>query len=101
MMAGQAAIAIDSAMMFSELQRSNIELSWLTMRPSKVYHVRWIYTIKRQKSTPFRVADMTLKLAFVWGGRATLIHIRRGAILHDIGKACHSRSNPIQAGASC
>ncbi len=84
---GQAAIAVDSAMMYKELQRSNIDLSL-------AYNATidgWSRTLDlRDKETEGhtrRVTDMTLRLAASIGmDNSELIHIRRGATLHDIGK---------------
>lgn len=84
---GQAAIAIDSAAMYKELQRSNIELSL-------AYNATidgWSRTLDlRDKETEGhtrRVTDITLRLAASMGiDDSELIHIRRGATLHDIGK---------------
>lgn len=85
--AGQAAIAVDSAKMFSELQRSNIELSLAYDAAidglSRALDLRG----KETKEHTSRVADITLNLAARLGvDQSTLVHIRRGAILHDIGK---------------
>jgi len=84
---GQAAIAVDSAMMYRELQHSNIELSL-------AYNATidgWSRTLDlRDRETEEhtrRVTDITLRLAALMGiDDSELIHIRRGAILHDIGK---------------
>ena len=84
---GQAAIAVDSAMMYKDLQRSNIDLSL-------AYNATidgWSRTLDlRDKETEGhtrRVTDITLRLAASIGmDDAELIHIRRGATLHDIGK---------------
>jgi len=84
---GQTAIAIDSAMMFKELQRSNFELSL-------AYNATidgWSRTLDlRDKETEGhtrRVTDVTVRLAAIMGvEESELIHIRRGATLHDIGK---------------
>jgi len=86
-LAGQAAIAVDSAMMYKELQRSNIDLSL-------AYNATidgWSRTLDlRDKETEGhtrRVTDMTLRLAASIGvDDSELVHIRRGATLHDIGK---------------
>jgi PAS domain S-box-containing protein/putative nucleotidyltransferase with HDIG domain len=86
-LAGQAAIAIDSATLLADLQRSNLELAqaydttlegWaaaLEMRDYETHgHSR-------------RVADLTLRLAEAMGVDVEdLVHLRRGALLHDIGK---------------
>jgi putative nucleotidyltransferase with HDIG domain len=87
MVAGQAAIAIDSAVMFSELQRSNVELSLAYDATIEGLSRALDLRDKETKEHTFRVTDITVKLATRLGIRqADLIHIRRGAILHDIGK---------------
>jgi putative nucleotidyltransferase with HDIG domain len=87
MVAGQAAIAIDSAMMFSELQRSNVELSLAYDSTIEGLSRALDLRDKETKEHTFRVTDITVKLATRLGiKQADLIHVRRGAILHDIGK---------------
>jgi len=87
MVAGQAAIAIDSAMMFSELQRSNVELSLAYDATIEGLSRALDLRDKETKEHTFRVTDITIKLAARLGVKqADMIHIRRGAILHDIGK---------------
>lgn len=87
MIAGQAAIAIDSAIMFRELQKSNIELS-LAYDATIEGLMRALDLRDREtEEHTRRVSDTTVKLAVHLGVSETdLIHIRRGAILHDIGK---------------
>jgi putative nucleotidyltransferase with HDIG domain len=87
MVAGQAAIAIDSAMMFSELQRSNAELSLAYDATIEGLSRALDLRDKETKEHTFRVTNITVKLATRLGiKQSDLIHIRRGAILHDIGK---------------
>ncbi len=87
MVAGQAAIAIDSAMMFSELQKSNVELSLAYDATIEGLSRALDLRDKETKEHTFRVTDITIKLATRLGVRQSdLIHVRRGAILHDIGK---------------
>jgi PAS domain S-box-containing protein len=86
-LASQAAIAIDNAELFNSLQRSNINLA-----------VAYDDTIEgwaraldlRDHETEFhsrRVTEMTLDLARAAGIRENeMVHVRRGALLHDIGK---------------
>lgn len=84
---GQAAIAIDSAMMHRELQRSNVELGL-------AYDAAidgWARTLDLRDKQPegytHRVANLTVQLAANLGiDGKDVVHIRRGAILHDIGK---------------
>jgi HD-GYP domain-containing protein (c-di-GMP phosphodiesterase class II) len=87
MVGGQAAIAIDSAKMFSELQKSNIELSLAYDATIEGLSRALDLRDKETKEHTFRVTDITVRLALRLGVDQTdLIHIRRGAILHDIGK---------------
>jgi putative nucleotidyltransferase with HDIG domain len=87
MIAGQAAIAIDSAIMFRELQKSNIELSLAYDATIEGLSRALDLRDKETEEHTRRVSDTTVKLAAHLGvGDTDLIHIRRGAILHDIGK---------------
>ncbi|MDP1716251.1 MAG: GAF domain-containing protein, partial [Anaerolineales bacterium] len=86
-LAGQAAIAIDNATLFKDLQLSNIELS-------KAYDATiagWSHAMdlrdEETQNHTLRVTEMTERLARRMGiGDAELVHIRRGGLLHDIGK---------------
>ena len=87
MIAGQAAIAIDSAMMFRELQRSNVELSMAYDATIEGLSRALDLRDKETEEHTRRVSDTTVRLAAQLGvGDSSLVHIRRGAILHDIGK---------------
>ena len=87
MVAGQAAIAIDSAVMFTDLQRSNAELSLAYDATIEGLSRALDLRDKETKEHTFRVTDITVKLATRLGVKQSdLIHIRRGAILHDVGK---------------
>jgi putative nucleotidyltransferase with HDIG domain len=87
MMSGQAAIAIDSAVMFNDLQRSNIELNLAYDATIEGLSQALDLRDKETKEHTLRVTDITVKLAARFGvGESDLVHIRRGAILHDIGK---------------
>ncbi len=85
-LAGQAAIAIDNASLFDQLQRSNEELN-------SAYDTtleNWVEILDRRNGEPpnhtQRLVEMTLNLARRVGIRdKELIHIRRGALLHDVG----------------
>jgi len=84
---GEAAIAIENTRLFDDLQRSNVELSLaydLTLEG-------WSHALDlRDKETEGhtqRVTEMTVRLARALGlSEVELVHIRRGALLHDIGK---------------
>ena len=83
----QAAIAIDNTNLFNDLQHSNIEL--LLAYDSTLEG--WARTLElRDKETEGhtrRVVDMTLETGKLMGmSNAEIVHARRGALLHDIGK---------------
>jgi putative nucleotidyltransferase with HDIG domain len=84
---GQTAIAIDNAQLFTNLQRSNVELELAydtTLEGwGKALEIRDQETEGHTK----RVTEMTLSLARRLGFDGDdLVQIRRGALLHDIGK---------------
>lgn len=86
-LAGQAAIAIDSAQLFTNLERSNMELHLAYDRTIE----GWSYALDlRDKETEGhtqRVTELTIQLARAMGiSEEEIVHIRRGALLHDIGK---------------
>ena len=86
-LANQAAIAIDNVTLFNNLQRTNLELTlaydatiegW-----AQALEMRDIGTEGHSR----RVIALTLQLAHKMGiSDKDLVHIRRGALLHDIGK---------------
>jgi HD-GYP domain-containing protein (c-di-GMP phosphodiesterase class II) len=85
--AGQAAIAVDNSRMFSELQRSNIELSLAYDAAIEGLSRALDLREKETKEHTSRVTDLTVNLAARLGvEQSALVHIRRGAILHDVGK---------------
>ncbi len=88
-LAEQASIAIGSAELFNSLMRSNTQLS----RAYESTIEGWSHALDlRDKETEGhtqRVTEMTLNLAAMFGltmNDDQLIHIRRGSLLHDIGK---------------
>jgi PAS domain S-box-containing protein len=86
-LAGQAAIAIDNAQMFDALHKSNQDL----MEAYDTTLEGWSRALElRDRETEGhtrRVTEVTLRLAQMVGiDGAELIHLRRGALLHDIGK---------------
>ena len=87
MIAGQAAIAIDSGLMFKEVQRSNMELNLAYDATIEGLSRALDLRDKRTEEHARRVTETTIGLAVRLGvGGSDLVHIRRGAILHDIGK---------------
>jgi putative nucleotidyltransferase with HDIG domain len=97
--ANQAAVAIDNADLFDDLQRSNRDLE----RAYQATLEGWVKALDlRDKETEGhtqRVTILTERLARSMGvdGNA-LIHITRGALLHDIGKMGIPDSILLKAG---
>ncbi len=86
-LAGQATIAIDNAQLFENLQRSNQELSLAYDTTLEGWGKALELRDKETKGHTNRVASLTLELARQMGiPESEIIHIRRGTLLHDIGK---------------
>jgi PAS domain S-box-containing protein/putative nucleotidyltransferase with HDIG domain len=86
-LAAQAAIAIDSASMFQDLQRSNVDLAIAYEATIEGWSRALDLRDKETEGHTLRVTELTLKLARSLGVQAEdLMHMRRGALLHDIGK---------------
>ena len=83
----ETAIAVDNALMFRDLEKSNLDLA-------VAYETTlegWARTLElRDRETQGhsqRVLDLTLRLARKLGFTdEELVHVQRGALLHDIGK---------------
>lgn len=86
-LAGQAAIAIDNLQLFEEVQRSNVNLLLAYDETIEGWSRALDMRDKETEGHSQRVTEMTLNLARLMGvEEAQLVHIRRGALLHDIGK---------------
>ena len=86
-LAGQAAIAIDNATLFEGLQRSNAELAIAYDATLEGWSRALDLRDKETEGHTQRVTEMTIRLAQAMGmSEAELVHVRRGALLHDIGK---------------
>jgi PAS domain S-box-containing protein len=95
----QAAIAIDNANLFTDLQRINVELNlaydatiegW-----SRVLEARGVESSGHTR----RVAEMAIQLGQAAGlSQTELVHLRRGALLHDIGMLSIPESVLVKAG---
>jgi putative nucleotidyltransferase with HDIG domain len=86
-LAGQTAIAIDSIGMLEELQRSNIDLRVAYDATIEGWSKALDLRDNETENHTLRVVDMSLRLAEKMGIKNDeLIHIKRGAMLHDIGK---------------
>jgi putative nucleotidyltransferase with HDIG domain len=83
----ETAIAVDNALLFRDLEKSNLDLA-------VAYETTlegWARTLElRDRETQGhsqRVLDLTLRLARKLGFTdEELVHVQRGALLHDIGK---------------
>jgi PAS domain S-box-containing protein len=86
-LAVQAAIAIDNATLFDELQRSNVEITLAYDATLEGWARALDLRSEATERHTERVTEMTVRLARAMGiGEKELVHIRRGALLHDIGK---------------
>ena len=87
MLAGQAAIAIDSTQLFENLQVSNQEITLAYDTTLEGWGKAMELRDRETQGHTQRVTTLTVKLARRMGVReADLAHIRRGVLLHDIGK---------------
>ena len=86
-LAGQTAIAIDNATLFADLQRSNTDLTQAYDTTLEGWSAALDLRDKETEGHTARVTAMTVRLAEKMGvNPQELIQIRRGALLHDIGK---------------
>ncbi len=82
-----AAIAIDNAQLFKKLQQSNRELSLAYDSTIEGWSHALDLRDHETEGHSLRVTEMTVRLARAAGmSAAQLAHVRRGALLHDIGK---------------
>ena len=83
----QTAIALDSASMFEELERSNIELCLAYDATIEGWSRALDLRDRETEGHTQRVTEITMRLARAMGiDGEDAVHIRRGALLHDIGK---------------
>ena len=86
-LAGEAAIAVENAVLLKELQRTNFELTLAYNTTIEGWSRALDLRDRDTEGHTQRVADGAVKLARRLGFSDTeMIHVRRGAILHDIGK---------------
>jgi PAS domain S-box-containing protein len=87
-LASQAAIAIDDTQLFDHLQRSNAELTVAYDTTIEGWARALELRDRETEGHTRRVTEITLELARSMGifREDHLVHIRRGALLHDIGK---------------
>ncbi len=86
-LAGQAAIAIDNTQLFENLQRANMDLNLAYDATIEGWSRAMDLRDHETEGHTLRVTDLTLKLARAMHiSESQLTAIRRGALLHDIGK---------------
>ncbi len=87
MAAGQAAIAMDNAELFEGLERSNMELLLAYDATIEGWSRAMDLRDKETEGHTRRVTETTIALSRTIGtSEEEIVHIRRGALLHDIGK---------------
>lgn len=86
-LATQVALAIDNITTFESLQKANAELQVAYDATLEGWTRALDLRHKETEGHTRRVTDLAIRLARTLGvGDRDLIHIRRGALLHDIGK---------------
>jgi PAS domain S-box-containing protein len=86
-LAGQTALAIDSASLFHDLQRTNIELTMAYDAAIESWSRALVLSGRETQEHTQHVAHWTLQLASALHvDEKDLNDLRRGALLHDIGK---------------
>ena len=86
-LAAQTAIAIDNMALFDTMQRSNMELALAYDTTLEGWSRALELRDRETEGHALRVAETTVRLARAMGiPDAEIVHIRRGALLHDIGK---------------
>jgi PAS domain S-box-containing protein/putative nucleotidyltransferase with HDIG domain len=86
-LAGQAAIAIDNTTLLEDLNNTNINLTQAYDTTLEGWSRALDMRDHETEGHTRRVAEITVKIARELGiPEHELIHIRRGALLHDIGK---------------
>jgi HD-GYP domain-containing protein (c-di-GMP phosphodiesterase class II) len=86
-LAGQVAIAIDNMSLLEDLHRSNVELALAYDTTLEGWSKALELRDRETQGHTMRVADHAVRLARAAGiAEREIIHVRRGSLLHDIGK---------------
>jgi len=87
MLTAQAAIAVDNAQLFAELDHKNLELRLAYDETIEGWSQALDLRDKETEGHSRRVTEMAVALCRQLGVPSEqLVHVRRGALLHDIGK---------------
>ena len=99
LLAGQAAIAIDNAELFDNLQSSNSELSQAYEKTLEGWATALELRDHDTEGHTRRTAELTMRLGQAMGiSENDMVHLYRGALLHDIGKMGVPDSIMLKAG---
>jgi response regulator RpfG family c-di-GMP phosphodiesterase len=83
----QTAIAVDNSLLFERIQRSNFDLELAYTATIEGWSRALDLRDKETEGHTQRVTEMTVKLARRMGvSENQIVNIRRGSLLHDIGK---------------
>ncbi len=86
-LAGQTAIAIENVALFDSLERANIELIQAYDATIEGWGRALDLRDEETEGHSQRVTEMTVQLARAMGmSEEEIVHVRRGALLHDVGK---------------
>ncbi|PDW01473.1 PAS domain S-box protein [Candidatus Viridilinea mediisalina] len=86
-LAGQAAVAVDNAELFERMERANSEMVLAYDTTLEGWSRALELRDKETDGHSQRVTSLTIALARAMGiSESEIVHIRRGALLHDIGK---------------
>jgi putative nucleotidyltransferase with HDIG domain len=86
-LAAQAVIAVENAVLFEGLELSNKKLSMAYDATIEGWARALELRHQETEGHSRRVTELTLELGRVMGmNEAELVHVRRGALLHDVGK---------------
>lgn len=86
-LAGQAAMAIESGRSFGDLQKANLDLGLAYETTIEGWSRALDLRDRETEGHTLRVTDVTVELGSRAGlGAQEMVHVRRGALLHDIGK---------------
>jgi len=86
-LASQAAIAMDNSSLFIELQNTNADLTQAYDATIQGWSRALDLRDNETEGHTQRVTELTMRLGGLFGlSEDELVHVRRGALLHDIGK---------------
>jgi len=86
-LAEQAAISLDQTQLFENLQRANLDLMIAYDATIEGWSHAMDLRDKETEGHTLRVTEMTIALSNAMGiNKKEILHIKRGALLHDIGK---------------